>query len=94
MASFGFKGVNFGTWMLGESPAKVAERQLHLNHAFDSFMDLATVLGVPPKALSLDGLLGLAIGAQGSGSAAAHFVPGVNEINLTRTSGAGSLAHE
>jgi len=57
--SFGFKGVNFGTWMLGESPAKVAERQLHLNHAFDSFMDLATVLGVPPKALSLDGLLGL-----------------------------------
>ena len=92
--SFGFKGVNFGTWMLGESPAKVAERQLHLNHAFDSFMDLATVLGVPPKALSLDGLLGLAIGAQGSGSAAAHFVPGVNEINLTRTSGAGSLAHE
>jgi hypothetical protein len=29
--SFGFKGVNFGTWMLGESPAKLAERQLHLN---------------------------------------------------------------
>jgi hypothetical protein len=90
--AFGFKGVNFGTWMLGKSNEK--ERQLHLNHAFDSFMDLAGLLNVPPKALSLDGMLGLAIGAQGTGSAAAHFVPGVNEINLTRTSGAGSLAHE
>jgi hypothetical protein len=71
-----------------------AERQLHLNHAYDSFMDLAELLGVPPKAMSLNGMLGLAIGAQGGGNAAAHFVPGVNEINLTRTSGAGSLAHE
>ena len=90
--TFGFKGVNFGNWMLGKANEK--ERQLHLNHAFDSFMDLAQVLEVPPKALSLDGMLGLAIGAQGTGKYAAHFVPGVNEINLTRTSGAGSLAHE
>lgn len=90
--AFGLKGVNFGNWMLGKSHEK--ERQLHLNHAYDSFMDLAQALGVPPKALSLNGMLGLAIGAQGNGKAAAHFVPGVNEINLTRTSGAGSLAHE
>ncbi len=92
--TFGLRGVNFGTWMLGESPSLLAERQLHLNHAYDSLMDLAALMGVPPKAMSLDGLLGLAIGAQGSSGAAAHFVPGVNEINLTRTSGAGSLAHE
>ncbi|MFH1082040.1 MAG: LPD1 domain-containing protein, partial [Pseudomonadota bacterium] len=90
--TFGFKGVNFGNWMKGDT--NEAERQLHLNHAYDSFMDLAEVLGVPPEAMSLNGMLGLAIGAQGTGSAAAHFVPGVNEINLTRTSGAGSLAHE
>jgi hypothetical protein len=90
--SFGFKGVNFGNWMKGD--ANQAERQLHINHAYDSFMDLAELLGVPPKAMSLNGMLGLAIGAQGGGRAAAHFVPGVNEINLTRTSGAGSLAHE
>jgi len=73
----------------------VAERQLHLNHAYDSFMDLAEVLGVEPRAMSLGGTLGLAIGAQGNGGTyAAHFMPGVNEINITRTSGAGSLAHE
>ena len=91
--TFGFKGINFGNWMKGDS--NQAERQLHLNHAYDSFMDMADILGVPPKAMSLNGLLGIAFGAQGSGgNFAAHFVPGVNEINLTRTSGAGSLAHE
>jgi hypothetical protein len=91
-AAFGFKGVNFGNWLKGKT--NQAERQLHLNHAYDSFMDLAETLGVPPQAMSLNGMLGLAIGAQGTGAYAAHFVPGVNEINLTRTSGAGSLAHE
>lgn len=90
--AFGFKGINFGNWMQGDSNR--VERQSHLNHAYDSFMDLADVLGVPPKALSLNGMLGLAFGAQGKGGAAAHFVPGVNEINLTRVAGAGSLAHE
>ncbi|MCM8598964.1 MAG: hypothetical protein NFW04_09950, partial [Candidatus Accumulibacter sp.] len=92
--TFGFKGVNFGNWMKGDAPAKVAERQLHLNHAYDAFLDLADILGVPPKAMSLNGMLGIAIGAQGGGKALAHFVPGVNEINLTRTAGAGALAHE
>ncbi|HJV75088.1 MAG TPA: LPD23 domain-containing protein [Noviherbaspirillum sp.] len=92
MNEFGFKGVNLGNWM--KTPAARAEAQLHLNHAFDSFHDLAEILGLPPKAMSLNGMLGLAIGAQGSGHYAAHFVPGVNEINITRTSGAGSLSHE
>lgn len=93
MTEFGLKGVNFGNWM--KTPSARAEAQLHLNHAFDSFHDLADIMGVPPKALSLNGMLGLAIGAQGAGgTAAAHFVPGVNEINLTRKNGAGSLAHE
>lgn len=92
MQEFGLKGVNFGNWM--KTPSARAEAQLHLNHSFDSFHDLAEVLGIPPKAIGLNGMLGLAIGAQGGGNAAAHFVPGVNEINLTRSSGAGSLAHE
>ncbi len=87
-AAFGFRGVNFGNWVPQD------ERQLHLNHAYDSFMDLAEILDVPPRALSLNGMLGLAIGAQGAGQVAAHFVPGVNEINITRTAGAGSLTHE
>ena len=86
--TFGFRGVNFGNWMPQD------ERQAHLNHAYDALLDLAELLNVPAKALSLDGKLGVAFGAQGKGSAAAHFVPGLNEINLTRTSGVGALAHE
>jgi len=92
--TFGFKAVNFGNWMLSETKAVKSERQAHLNHAYDAFLDLAEIIGVPPKAMSLNGMLGLAIGAQGKGKAMAHFVPGVNEINLTRESGAGALAHE
>lgn len=93
MEEFGLRGVNFGNWM--KTPAARAEAQLHLNHAFDAFHDLAEILNVPPEALSLGGMLGLAIGAQGHGGRnAAHFVPGVNEINLTRLTGAGALAHE
>lgn len=90
MDTFGFRGVNFGR----EGWIKQAERQAYLNQAFDGLMDLAEVLGVPPKAMSLDGKLGIAFGAQGKGRFAAHFVPGYNEINLTRTKGAGTLAHE
>lgn len=90
--TIGLKAVNFGDWMKQTSNAK--ERQEHVNSAFDAFHDLAEVINVPVKAMSLDGMLGLAIGAQGKGKHAAHFYPGYNEINLTREKGAGSLAHE
>ena len=88
MREFGFRGVNYGNWV------KQGERQLFTNHAYDSLLDLAEILSVPAKALSLNGMVGIAFGAQGTGAYAAHFVPGVNEINLTKTMGAGSLAHE
>ncbi|HOP39920.1 MAG TPA: hypothetical protein PLI53_02645, partial [Geobacteraceae bacterium] len=89
--AFGFRGVNFGR----KGYINDAERQAYLNHAYDALQDLAEILGVPAKALSLNGELGIAFGAQGRGGrAAAHFVPGVNEINLTKTMGAGTLAHE
>ena len=90
MEVFGFRGVNFGR----EGWIKQAERQAYLNAAYDGLLDLAELLNVPPKAMSLDGALGIAFGAQGKGAFAAHFMPGVNEINLTKTRGAGTLAHE
>jgi hypothetical protein len=90
METFGFRGVNFGR----EGWINQAERQAYINQAYDGLIDLADVLGVPSAAMSLGGKLGIAFGAQGKGKAAAHFVPGVNEINLTRTRGAGTLAHE
>lgn len=86
--TFGFKGINFGNWMNAE------DRRLHCNFAYDAFYDLAELFNLPPKAMSLDGLLGIAFGAQGSGKYAAHFIPGINNINITKTKGAGSVAHE
>lgn len=90
MDTFGFRGVNFGR----EGWIKQVERQAYLNQAYDGLLDLAEIMGVPPKAMSLNGELGIAFGAQGKGKFAAHFVPGVQEINLTKTRGAGTLAHE
>jgi hypothetical protein len=89
--AFGFRGVQFGNYVEGQ------RRQADLNRAYDALMDLSSMLGVPPKAMSLDGTLGLAFGARGKGgkrSAAAHYEPGQVVINLTKTEGAGSLAHE
>lgn len=89
--AFGFRGVQFGNYVEG------ARRQQDLNRAFDALMDLAGVLGLPPRALSLGGRLGLAFGARGTGgtdAAAAHYERGNVVINLTKREGAGSLAHE
>lgn len=85
---FGFRGVEFGNWVAGD------ERQTSVNLAYEALHDLASVLGIPPRALSLNDQLALAFGARGSGRAAAHYEPGKLVINLTKMSGAGSLAHE
>ena len=42
--------------------------------AYDAFLALAEILGVPPKAASLNAWP-RAIGAQGNGTAAAHLCP-------------------
>ncbi|WP_297360285.1 LPD38 domain-containing protein [Thauera sp.] len=89
--AFGFRGVEFGNWV------EQGRRQKDLNDAYDALMDMAAVLGIPPKAVSLNGELGLAFGARGSGGkgvAAAHYEPGKVVINLTKKEGAGSLGHE
>ncbi|MBR5432626.1 MAG: hypothetical protein IK119_09670, partial [Bacteroidales bacterium] len=92
--TFGFRGGEFGNWLNAE------ERQQFLNYAYDAFMDLANLLGISPKALSLGGELSIAFGARGKGSTTAgshvtaHYEPGRAVINLTKLFGAGSLAHE
>jgi hypothetical protein len=92
--TFGFRGVEFGNWMKQDTGS--LERQEVLNNAYDGLKDLAEILGVPDKALSLNGDLGLAFGARGQGliGAKAHYEPDYGVINLTKMSGAGSLAHE
>ncbi|MDH4418906.1 MAG: PLxRFG domain-containing protein [Acidovorax sp.] len=89
--AFGFRGVQFGNYVEG------GRRQQDLNRAYDALMDLAGVLNLPPRALSLGGRLGLAFGARGSGGQnafAAHYEPSTVVINLTKREGAGTLAHE
>ncbi|HDM8429154.1 TPA: hypothetical protein P0O11_001435 [Yersinia enterocolitica] len=86
--AFGFRGVQFGNYVEG------ARRQTELNDAYDSLVDMAELLNVPPKSLSLNGELGLAFGARGKGGAKAHYEPRQVVINLTKGNGAGSLAHE
>ncbi|MES2319952.1 MAG: PLxRFG domain-containing protein [Pseudomonadota bacterium] len=89
--AFGFRGVQFGNYVEG------TRRQQDLNDAYDALMDMAGVIGVPAKALSLGGELGLAFGARGKGgknAPKAHYERGTIVINLTKSEGAGSLAHE
>lgn len=92
--TFGFRGGEFGNWNAG------GDGQAVLNHAYDALLDLADVLGVPPRALSLNGELAVAFGARGHGGkgftapGAAHYERDYEVINLTKEQGAGSLAHE
>ena len=85
---FGFRGVEFGNYAASD------ERQKHVDQAYDALMDLSTLLGIPPKAISLNGTLGLAFGARGSGKAKAHYEPSKLVINITKVNGPGALAHE
>ena len=89
--TFGFRGVEFGEWVENKN------RQENLNKAYDALTDMAEVLNLPPRAMSLNGTLGLAFGARGRGGSnapLAHYEPVKVVINLTRNKGAGSLAHE
>ncbi|PQP80310.1 hypothetical protein C0Q44_28260 [Paenibacillus sp. PCH8] len=85
---FGVRGVQFGNWV-----QDVAGRYhvLSCGHALN---DLVGLLDIPNMAASFHGLLGLAFGARGSGSASAHYEPGSNIMNITKLRGGGSLCHE
>ena len=85
---FGFRAIEWGNWSAQD------ERQRLLNMAYDGLADLAEIMGVPPQAMSLNGTLGMAFGARGTGKALAHYEPGKLVINMTKLRGGGSLAHE
>jgi hypothetical protein len=88
LSDFGFRGVEFGNWAASD------ERQHLVNFAYDALHDLADILCLPPQVLSLNGALGLALGARGGGRAAAHYEPSRRVINMTKVRGGGFLAHE
>lgn len=88
LTNFGLRGVQFGTSVSDK------DRKFHVDAANTAFADLADVLQMDPNDVSFKGRLALAIGARGSGVAMAHYEPDLAVINLTKFSGAGSLAHE
>ena len=92
MNTFGFRGVEFGNWVRQGKNGR--ERQWMLNNAYDALYDLSKILNIPPKAVALNGDLGLCFGSRGFGSASAHYEPDNRVINLTKTKGYSSLAHE
>lgn len=84
----GMRGLQFGNSVTDD------ERAHHLRKTAEAMVDLADVTGLPDRAMSLDGQLGLAFGARGKGRASAHYEPGSKVINITRKNGVGTLAHE
>lgn len=58
-AVFGFRGVQFGNYVEAD------RRQSDLNECHDALIDMAEAIGLPPRALSLGGSLGMAFGARG-----------------------------
>ncbi len=88
-----FKALQYGNSM----PA--TERQYHTQWTLQSFSDLSEILNLPIEQVTVNGKLGIAFGARGHGkiggiSAIAHYESGTKMINLTRSNGFGSLAHE
>lgn len=88
LADYGFYGGEFGNWM------SEADRQASLNMGYEAFYDLAEALQITSSDISFNGKLSIAFGARGHGKAAAHYEPAREVINLTKMTGAGSLAHE
>ena len=89
MDDFGLSGGQYGNWMT------MSDRRKSLSMAYDALADLASALGVEEASIGLSNTLGIAFGARGrGGSALAHYETKYKVINLTRTHGAGSLAHE
>ncbi|TMS80565.1 LPD1 domain-containing protein [Pseudoalteromonas sp. S554] len=87
LRDFAFRGIQFGNALSN------IERQTFISNTYHALVVLSEILEIPQRWIGA-GALGLAFGARGSGSAAAHYEPSLNIINLTRFNGAGSIAHE
>lgn len=86
---FGLHSIEFGNWMNEQ------DRQSWLYGVTTALQDLATIIGVPARAMGLNGTLSIALGARGKLRTWAHYEPGKIVINLTKTAGdRGVVAHE
>jgi len=88
MQDAALRATQHGNWMTR------ADQDAHVHNTYGAFSDLADVLGVPMQQVTANGELALAWGARGASAAKAHYEPGARVINITKTAGAGALAHE
>ena len=80
------KGFEFGNWLSNN------DRYDYLIATTQSLDNLSKI--IKSKNIGFDSTLGIAFGARGVAHAVAHYEPCYKMINLTKTMGFGSLAHE
>lgn len=86
---FGLRAVEFGHWMSDDYG------RAHLINSSRALVDLADILNIKDKHISLGFELAFAFGARGKGKALGHYDRGYNVINLTKEKGSlGIAAHE
>lgn len=87
---FRLRSIEFGNWMSQEDRANFLYASMLGLH------QLAKIFGIPDKYIGFGQKLSIALGARGKGGqAAAHYESTPNAvINITKTQGMGSLAHE
>ncbi len=88
ISKFGFTGVELGKWV------RNSESVLLQRLVSEACFDLQRLLGTWMSLVSRKGNLALALGARGKGGGCAHYQPALRVINLTKTNGDGSFAHE
>ena len=89
---FKLKNVQSGNWVLKD----VNSAKFHVEQSAMAFQDMADMLSIPDKDISMNNRLSMAFGARGQGlsKAAAHYESQYMAINLTKMKGGGSLSHE
>jgi hypothetical protein len=91
--AFNLRDIQSGNWVLKDRGSAA----FHVQRAVEGFADLADILGVDDKDISMNGRLAMAFGARGQGgknAAMAHYEPVERVINITKIKGGGALAHE
>ena len=89
LQTFGFRAVEYGLYV------KDKEGTEHLRHFISAMTDMCDGLNLSPKKLTEAGGLAIAFGSRGHGGKyAAFYQTGYRIINLTKTKGDGTVAHE
>lgn len=85
---FGFSSVNYGNYV-----DDIWSKE-HTAHFLGAISDLGEILNFDIKKVNELGALSIAFGAKGTRGALATYFPQTKDINLTKTNGDGSVAHE